>query len=333
MLPSASTAALRTLLEEQLTKLLDHVSPAIEAHAAGRAAEARERARAETADALNQAARRLRLAADFAALAATLVDAAGPYCQGAALLGVSGGRARGERIRGVDAEAAARFQALDLPLAESAALSGAVDTQDQVVAMSTAAEVSPALVEIAGHGGEARVFIFPLVGHARVEALLYCWGEVEGAPLELLAQVAGLCLPAAAPAPAPAAALAELVRIAAVEPVPAGEPAAEPAPAASGEWSSLPPEEQRAHLRAQRFARVQVAEMRLFQAEAVLAGRIHRDLYGALRDTIDAARDKYRRGFIATCPGMIDYLHQELVRTLANDNPTLLGAEYPGALV
>ena len=65
----------------------------------------------------------------------------------------------------------------------------------------------------------------------------------------------------------------------------------------------------------------------------MLAGRIHRDLYGALRDTIDAARDRYRRSFIATCPGMIDYLHQELVRTLANDNPKLLGAEYPGALV
>jgi len=332
MVPSASTAALRTILEEQLTKTAGELRPVLEAHVAARTAETRERARAEVADALNQAVRRLRQASGFAEVAATLADVAGSYCAGAALLRVCEDRVKGERIRGVDADAAERFQTLDLPLAGSAALTGAVDTQDQVVAMSTAAEVSPALAEIAGHGGEARVSIFPLAAHGRVEALLYCWGEVAGAPLELLAQVAGLCLPAPEPAAAPAAPPAELVAIAAA-PAPLPEPAAEPASAGSHEWSELSPEEQQAHLRAQRFARVQVAEMRLFHAEAVLAGRIHRDLYGALRDTIDAARDRYRRSFIATCPGMIDYLHQELVRTLANDNPKLLGAEYPGALV
>jgi hypothetical protein len=364
MLPSISTAALRAILQDHLTKLLDDLTPLLEAHVAERAREARERARTETADALNQAARRLRQAADFTEVVATLADAAGAHCNGAAVLRVSGDRARGERIRGVGPEAAGRFETLDLALAEAPALSGAVAARDQVVAMSTAAEVSPALVEIAGHGEDGRVFIFPLVRDDRVEALLYCWGNVQGAPLELLAQMAGLCLPAPPPAEAPAAlvsiaavapagvspAAAELPAAARAEvpPAPAELPAARagvppapaelpaapgPRPAPVSEWAALPPEEQRAHLRAQRFARVQVAEMRLFQAEAVLSGRMHRDLYGALGDSIDAAREKFRRNFLATCPSMIDYLHQELVRTLANDNPKLLGAEYPGALV
>jgi hypothetical protein len=30
---------------------------------------------------------------------------------------------------------------------------------------------------------------------------------------------------------------------------------------------------------------------------------------------------------------MVDYLHLELVRTLANDDPELLGENYPGVIV
>ena len=98
-------------------------------------------------------------------------------------------------------------------------------------------------------------------------------------------------------------------------------------------WESLPPDEQRIHLRAQRFARVQVAELRLYEADGVQAGRTSRDLYEALRDRIDAARESFRGRFFSSCSSMIDYLHLELLRTLANDDQNLLGPDYPGPLV
>jgi hypothetical protein len=106
-----------------------------------------------------------------------------------------------------------------------------------------------------------------------------------------------------------------------------------PAPKSAATWESLPVAEQQIHLRAQRFARVQVAEMRLYDADAVQRGRSHFDLYGELRDRIDAARQSFHEQFFAGCPSMVDYLHLELLRTLANDDPDFFGKDYPGPLV
>jgi hypothetical protein len=87
------------------------------------------------------------------------------------------------------------------------------------------------------------------------------------------------------------------------------------------------------HLRAQRFARVQVAQLRLYRTAEVQFGRARRDLYGALGEPIDAARESFRKTYFEKCPSMVDYLHLELVRTLANDDPELLGENYPGVIV
>jgi hypothetical protein len=73
--------------------------------------------------------------------------------------------------------------------------------------------------------------------------------------------------------------------------------------------------------------------MRLRDSQAVQTGRARRDLYGALRSSIDSARAGFRESFFAECPSMVDYLHLELVRTLANDDADLLGKDYPGPLV
>lgn len=85
-------------------------------------------------------------------------------------------------------------------------------------------------------------------------------------------------------------------------------------------------------LSAQRFAKVKIAEMQLYQAPAVKAGRASRDLYGSLRPHIDAARQAFQQRFLTAGNGIADYLHAELVRTLANDDATLLGPGYPGPL-
>ena len=135
-------------------------------------------------------------------------------------------------------------------------------------------------------------------------------------------------IPEPAPEPAPAP-VQELVHIA-----PAGSPdrktPSDGKPAAS--WEDLSPTDQQLHLRAQRFARVLVAEIRLKHAEAVQSGRTRRDLYSALRQPIDSARQAFREQFFS-CPSMVDYLDLEITRTLAHEDPALLGHSYPGPLV
>jgi hypothetical protein len=304
--PSASP--LRQVLEGRLSQLSLEVD--------GLFAEARDRARRECADQLNQAVRRIHQAADWDELGATLLDAAGAFANGAALFRIAGEIAKGERIRGVPEQAAEAFHALEIPLSSAAALAGAVESRDPVIAATTPREVSPDLAKLLDHPSDGRVSIFPVVVRDRVPALLYAWGSVQGPAIELLTQVAAAAWSAMPQPPAPG--------LVTIQPAP-------PHPASA--WDRLPPEEQRIHLRAQRFARVEAAGMRLFQGDAVRAGRAGRNLYDTLRNSIDAAREAFRLSFFAPCSSMVDYLHLELVHTLANDDPDLFGNNYPGPMV
>ena len=331
MAPSAPTAPLREILEGRLSQILVELEGLFDARLASQvtveveqrlatavanvSAQVRERARTEFASELNQAARRIRQCATSDELGATLLDTTAAFATGAALFRVSKSVAKGEGIRGVPEEYAKEFRGLEIPLASAAALGEAVQSGEPVASLTASAEVSAALARIAGHPEDGRAFVYPLVVRERVPALLYCWGTVDGPVIELFTQLAA-AVSAVLPAPA------DLVSVTAAQ-------GTAPTP-----WDKLAPAEQQLHLRAQRFARVQVAEMRLFETDAVQTGRSRRDLYDALRTRIDAARDSFRKSFfIASCPSMVDYLHLELVRTLANDDPELLGNGYPGPMV
>ncbi|HEY1756199.1 MAG TPA: hypothetical protein VGG72_12435 [Bryobacteraceae bacterium] len=85
-------------------------------------------------------------------------------------------------------------------------------------------------------------------------------------------------------------------------------------------------------LRARRYARVKVAEMQLYAADRVSAGRAARRLYLTLRPEIDGARTGFTEEFLTSARGIPDYLHEELVRVLAQEDATLLGPDYPGPL-
>jgi hypothetical protein len=269
-------------------------------------AEMRDQARREQSAELNQAVRRLRQSATLEELAATLADTAAHFAAGAEVFLISDGVAKSAKMD------------LEIPLASAAALAGAVESRDPVIAIASAGQVSAALVERLGQTPDGRAHIHPIVVKDSVPALLYAWGEpqrqVQGPALELVAQVAAAQWVGLLPPP-----VMDLVTIA--------------PPKAGSSWETLAPEEQQIHLRAQRFSRVQAAAMRLHEGPAVHAGRSRRNLYAALRGPIDAAREQFRTEFFARCPSMVDYLHLELVRTLANDDAELLGTDYPGPMV
>jgi hypothetical protein len=218
----------------------------------------------------------------------------------------------------------ARNPKIDVPLASAAALSGAIQTRDPVIAAATSSEVSSLLMDLLGHMGDDRVYVFPLSTTDGVPALLYACGAVQGPALELLTQVAAAAWTALTPAAPSSQPAADLVTIAPL-------PAAASAPAS--QWDRLSSAEQQVHLRAQRWARVRIAEMRLRQSAAVQSARSRRNVYEVLKEPIDSAREEFRKTFFAVSPSMVDYLHLELLRTLAHDDADLLGKDYPGPLV
>lgn len=321
MAPTTPASSPRKLLEQHFSQLTAELEESVEGETACQVAAARR----ELSESLNQAVRRLRQAGKFADVATVLADSSAPFSNRAAIFRVIEDSIAGERVRGMSGdERTERFAALRFAASAGGAFATVLEAGEPVVAMSGEAEVSAELCSLFDHRPEDRVYIFPLWVRGKTVGLFYCWGDAQPAALELLSQAGAVqleTLTAAVPAAAPG-----LVTIAAA----AGE---QPVKAVSlPEWSELPPVAQQIHLRARRFARVAVAEMRLYYADALAKGLTQGDLYGALQSEMDAAREAYRRDFLPAA-GLPDYLHQEMLRTLTNDDAGLLGEKYPGPLV
>jgi hypothetical protein len=358
MSPAAPTAYWRKVCEENFSRLIQDLEHQVEAEVKSRMALALQRAtpggapdalaesRRALAEELNQAVRRLRQTAGREDLYSVLLDVTVPFCDQAALFSVQEKRVRAERIRrhavvpaGANATPGERLPRLEIPTAQAAAFGTAIESRDPVIAMSAPTEISAALVRLFGHKPDERIHLFPLVVNETVEGILYATGRVQAQPIELLAGVAGLqchifTLASDWPTRPDMASRSQqrlsdqMVTITGT--APNGSPT-EPGP--HKEWKALSRGEQHLHLAAQRFARVQVAEMRLSSLDAVRSARETRNIYGALKATIDVARDEFREKHMSSSPTMVDYLHLELVRSLANDDAILLGPNYPGPLV
>lgn len=76
---------------------------------------------------------------------------------------------------------------------------------------------------------------------------------------------------------------------------------------------------------ARRTARLLVSEIRLYHEPAVNEGRQHRNLLARLAPEIEKARQAYNERVPAVVRGDTDFFQQELIRTLAGGDATLLG--------
>jgi hypothetical protein len=92
-------------------------------------------------------------------------------------------------------------------------------------------------------------------------------------------------------------------------------------------------QEERVLADARRFARLLISEIALYNPSQVDEGRRHRDLYQRLKSSIDRSRQAYERRFAHTAAGRFSFFQEELVRTLAANDPSLLGSGYPGPSV
>ncbi len=128
------------------------------------------------------------------------------------------------------------------------------------------------------------------------------------------------------PVPPPPAVVEQPVAVAQAEHVVAASAAA-PAPAADA-FANLSSEEADVHRKAQRFARLLVDEIKLYNQVKVSEGRKNRDLYDRLKEDIEKSRITYQKRYGNTVAGGADYFSQELVRSLAEDDTSIMGANF-----
>jgi hypothetical protein len=113
-----------------------------------------------------------------------------------------------------------------------------------------------------------------------------------------------------------------------VEVVSAHAAAAAAPAAATDPWASLSPEEADVHRKAQRFARLLVDEIKLYNQAKVAEGRRHKDLYDRLKEDIDKSRGTFQKRYGNTAAASGDYFSHELLRSLAEDDLSIMGPNF-----
>ncbi len=287
---------------------------------------AAERARAETqtalacveaktsqAESLNQSLRRLREAAGEEHILRTLCESCAPFADLLVVLVFENNQARVVASRGFESGE------FSFEIGAAPAVVSAIESRDPVVALGTEAEVSAVLSQrihaAHGHDADQNAYLFPLNARHSTVAMLVALGSSPSnpplsAPIELLCGAAGIRL--------------ESLMQPAL-PVAIGPPRIS--------WETLTPDDQKLHLQAQRMARVKVAEMRLECAPELRRGIAAADIYLELGPVIEAARVLFRQNFLTKSSTMVDYLHLEILRSLAHEEDRLLGPGYPGPLI
>jgi hypothetical protein len=111
-------------------------------------------------------------------------------------------------------------------------------------------------------------------------------------------------------------------------PVEEAAPAEVAAPPEPVDVDSLPEDLQKLHKKAARFARVTVQELFMYKQAEVEQGRENKDLYQRFKEEIDKSKELYDKRFEKIADHNIDYLYDELVRVLAENDSASLG-NYP----
>ena len=100
------------------------------------------------------------------------------------------------------------------------------------------------------------------------------------------------------------------------------------ATAASRGLANLPPEEAEVHRKAQRFAKLLVDEIKLYNQAKMTEGRENKDLYDRLKEDIEKSRVTFQKRYGATAAASAEYFQNELIHTLAEDDLSIMGANF-----
>ncbi|HZD94106.1 MAG TPA: hypothetical protein VE133_07615, partial [Candidatus Sulfotelmatobacter sp.] len=138
---------------------------------------------------------------------------------------------------------------------------------------------------------------------------------LDASGLQALTRFAGMWLELAAMRKAGGAAMDE-------SPQPA-------AGASSGAAAAPVNEEDELHKKAKRFAKLLVEEIKLYNQAKVDEGKRQKDLYDRLKIDIEKSRATYDKRYAESAVASANYFTQELVRILADNDVSFMGAGFP----
>ncbi len=282
-----------------------------------------------------------------------LLEGATRYCGRTALFVVKAGAATGWQARGFADSDSIKDFSLDV----NAGL-GARALRDRTRASGNASEMAARFIEQFGKPAGEQVHVLPLMLKDMVATS--AWLEVvslrkqsqrEGAP-EAAEKMEAPAPVAAQPAPsvtdpfaahppkhvvhseAPAAvARAGAQKETPVEDTPVTEAAMSAAVGASttapsDALSNMPPDDAEVHRKAQRFAKLLVDEIKLYNQAKVTEGRKKKDLYDRLKEEIEKSSSTFQKRYGNTAAASGNYFQNEIVRSLAEDDLSIMGANF-----
>jgi hypothetical protein len=173
---------------------------------------------------------------------------------------------------------------------------------------------------------DGQCLVLPLVVKDKVAAMIYAdagtvpGGTLDSSGLQALTRFAAIWL--------------ELAALRKVGGPSAAEEVAQPAAAMAASAPASAPttsgsEEDELHKKARRFAKLLVEEIKLYNQPRVEEGRQHKDLYDRLKVDIEKSRFTYDKRYAESAVASADYFTQELIRILADNDASLMGASFP----
>jgi len=311
---------IQNIIEEAVAEVLDAALPRLRAEIVRRAAEVVESlapaAGSSPTDLLNAAVAGIQESSSQAEILRHLLEGAARFAGRVALFVVKGSTIAGWQGIGFEDNDVIK----SLSASSSSGLTGRA-IQGRSPASGSANEFDAGFVATVKAPAGNTCVVLPLVVKDKAAAIIYAdsgpagGGQLDGSGLQALTRFAAIWLE-----------LSALRR--------AGGGAEEtPQAAAMAAGASAPAapvsEEDELHKKAKRFAKLLVEEIKLYNQPKVEAGRQHRDLYDRLKIDIEKSRATYDKRYAESAVASADYFTQELVRILADNDVSLMGAGFP----
>jgi hypothetical protein len=314
---------IQTIIEEAVAEVFDAALPKLRSEIVRRATEVLELMApapgSSPSDLLNAASASIHESATQAEILRHLLEGEARFAARVALFVVKGGSISGWQGIGFEDNEALKT----LSVNAGSGLAGKA-IKARTPASGSAQEFDAGFVSSVKAPADDQCLVLPLVVKDKVAAVIYAdagtapGGTLDASGLQALTRFAAVWLELAALRKAGAPAAEETPQPAAMAAAAASSPAA---PAAS--------DEDELHKKARRFAKLLVEEIKLYNQPRVEEGRQHKDLYDRLKVDIEKSRSTYDKRYAESPVASANYFTQELIRILADNDVSLMGAGFP----
>ena len=316
---------IQNIIEEAVAEVLDAALPRLRAEIVRRAVEVVESLApapgASPSDLLNAAAASMYESGSQAEILRRLLEGEARFAGRVALFVVKGNAISGWQGIGFEDNEAIKNVTVN---AGSGLVGKAVQARNP--AGGSPQEFDAGFISSMKPPADDQCLVLPLVVKDKVAAVIYAdagtvpGGTLDSSGLQALTRFAAIWLELAALRKAGGSAAEETSQPQPAVAMASGAPAS--APASSGS------EEDELHKKARRFAKLLVEEIKLYNQPRVDEGRQHKDLYDRLKVDIEKSRSTYDKRYAESAVASADYFTQELIRILADNDASLMGAGF-----